>query len=144
MQAALRLRASKEQSAWLRLRGMNVEIAAVQEALEQIRNEKSRVRAEQVERLRVGATGRDLHASDTKFFERQEQRVAEVLKMCFARREAARELLAEARKRREVVENAIERERREYFREQSRLEQTRMDDETLQRMSRERRQGSLD
>jgi len=124
--------------AWLRLRTVHTQIAAAKARLKRLQDEKRLVRLANAAALRVGRPSAELRMDSVAALEFEEQRIAQLLEHLAQQRRVAEREFMKCRREREIVENAIALEKAAYEEERARREQAALDDETLQRLTRNR------
>ena len=133
-----RLRLSLERVAWLRLKTLHAQIAAASARLDGLQQEKKSILKATAGSLREGVQSEELRLDSVTALEFEEARVDKLLKKLVEQRQEAEREYMRCRREREMVENAIEGEREAYEEELRGREQAAVDDETLQRITRER------
>ena len=124
--------------AWLRLQTVHTQIGAANVRLQQLKRDKKAMRVANVMKLKTGATAAYLRLNSATMLEAEERRVGQLLDHLAQQRRVAEKGFMNSRRDREIVENAIALERAAYESERNRREQAAVDDETLQRLTRNR------
>lgn len=135
--SVLRLRTSLERVAWLKLRATLVSIASAQARVEELLQKRLLFRRSSIKRLRQGAASHDLRLDSVSALDLEEDQLKQRIRQLQRERRLAEAGFLEARRRREIVENAIKSQKAAYEAEWSRRLQIITDDETLQRRTRQ-------
>lgn len=128
--------------AWLKLRATLVLVGTSQARMDEIAQTKLAARRSSIDRLKNGAASHDLHLDSVSALEFEEDQLKRRIRQLEKERRALETKFLEARREREIVENAVRSKKKAYEAERNRRLQMIMDDETLQRRARERN-GSI-
>ena len=123
--------------AWLRLRTIHSQIVAANLRLRQLQQEDSALRRANLEKLQAGTSCGELRVDSVIALEFEQRRVTQLLDSLAQQRRIAEKAFMTCRREREIVENAIALERAAYETDRSRRTQAAVDDETLQRKTRD-------
>lgn len=136
LETLFRFRTALERMQWLRVQGAHTELEKMERALERLEQSRVEAKLESLDALRRGTRSGELELYSTAGLERaiaEHLYLKEQLTQVF---ETERKYYLERRRERETVESALKRAKAEIGKELERKEQMRIDDETLQRMSR--------
>jgi flagellar export protein FliJ len=136
LESLLRLRKGFERAARLELRRIHSEIIRAKAELERIDAERHELQVQLAGTLKRGFSAAEFAMYSVVSFEMQEQAVKKQLMKLEELRGQAERKYEECRRERKVMENMIERRRREYEKEAGHREQRAADDATLRRRSR--------
>jgi flagellar biosynthesis chaperone FliJ len=133
-----RLRLGLEKMARLRLLALHGNIGMAKAKQRELQETKRALRHSNVAELQLGMESAELRMSSTAALDIEEARVAQQLQTLAGQLRTAEGQFIARRREREIVENAIAMKKSAFELETNRREQARVDDEVLQRLTRDR------